>query len=104
MLDDGFGMEATKVTQEGRVMDGVEQGQSCRRRDIHVISEVKVAIIEGPVFEGRTGEKGGSVCKVGKGAEYEGVGGGRRFNVSSESEVQGVDDNWFGNNGSVDII
>ena len=62
MLNDGISTEATKVTREGRVMDGVEQGQSCGRRDIHVISEVKVAIIEGPVFEGRTGGEGGSIC------------------------------------------
>ena len=51
-----------------------------------------------------TGEEGGSICKVRKGAEYKGIGGERGFNVLSESEVQGVDDNRFGNNGSIDII
>ena len=40
------------------------------RWDIHAIPEVEVAIVKGPVFEGRVGKEGGSIREVGKSTEY----------------------------------
>ena len=54
-------MKVTEMTQEGGVVDRVEQGRTCGRWDIHAILEVKVAVVEGPIFEGRAREEGGPV-------------------------------------------
>ena len=58
------------MTREGEVMDRVEQGQIHGRWDIHVIPEVKVSIVEGPIFENRAGEEVGAAHEVGKSAKH----------------------------------
>ena len=39
-----------------------------------MIPEIEVAVVKHPVFEGRVGEEGGSVCEVGKGVKHKRVG------------------------------
>ena len=63
-----------------------------------------MAVVENPILEDRAREQGGSVCKVGNGTKDQGIGGGGRFDVTSESEVECLDDHWFGNDGGVNII
>ena len=69
-----------------------------------MISKVKVPIVEGPVLEGRAGKKGGSIREVGKSMKYERVGGGGRFDVTSKSKIQGIDNRWFWDNRGVNVI
>ena len=40
LFDYGFGMEATKVAQEGGVMDRMQKGRACSRWDIHSTMEI----------------------------------------------------------------
>ena len=76
----------------------------CGRWDIHAISEVKVSIVKGPIFEGRAGEEGESIREVGKSMKHERVRGRGRFDVTSKSKVQGIDNHWLRNNRGVNII
>ena len=66
--------------------------------------EIKVAIVECPIFEGRAGEEGGSICEIGKSLEYQRVRRGGRFDVMSEREVQGIDNHWVRNDRGINII
>ena len=63
-----------------------------------------MAVVEGPILEERAREQGGSVREVGNGTEDQGIGGGGRFDVTSESEVECLDDHQLGDDGGVDII
>ena len=76
----------------------------CGRWNIHATFEIKVAIVKGPIFEGRAGEEGRSVCEVGNSTKHERVRGGGRFDVTSKSEVQGIDNHWLRNDRGVKII
>ena len=103
-FDYGFGTEATKVAQEGGVMDRMQQGRARSRWNIHSTTEIQVAVVEGPILEGGARDQGRSICEVGNGTENQGIGGGGRFDMASKSEVECLDDYWVGNDRGVDII
>lgn len=45
------------------------------RGHIHVALKIGVAIVEGPILEGRVGKEGKSIHEVGGGTQHQGVGG-----------------------------
>ena len=55
---DGLGAENTHVAHKGRRVDGMEQSRLGRGGDKHVVMEIEMSIIIGPVRERGPGEQG----------------------------------------------
>ena len=58
MFKDGFGAENTHVTSEGGGMDRMKQSRLGRGGNKHVVAEIEMSIIVGPVRERGPGEQG----------------------------------------------
>ena len=63
-----------------------------------------MAIVKGPIFEGRARKEGEPVCEVRKGLKDERIRRRGRFDVVSEGEVEGLDKDWFRHDRSINII
>ena len=85
-------------------MDRVEQGRVSRGRYEHLIAEVKMSIIKGPVGEGGTSEQGGSLVQSGKCLKHKGIRGRRGFDVTGKREVKRVDDHGIRKDRSISIV
>ena len=71
-----FGAKDTHVSRQRRGMDRVEQGRASRRGYEHMIAEVKMSVIEGPVGERGTSEQGRALVQSSESFQHEGIRGG----------------------------
>ena len=66
--------------------------------------EVKMAIVTGPVGEGKVGEQGGAFLQSGENTKDEGVRRGGFSDGGREFKVESIDDDGVRNNGGISIV
>ena len=90
-FDDGLGAETPCMSGGGGFVQRANEGAVGRQWYIHSSLKVEVAILKGPISEGRTREQRGAILHGLDCFQNKGVGRGRGFDMVCEREVKSLD-------------
>ena len=90
-FDDGLGAETPCMSGGGGFVQRANEGAVGHQWYIHSSLKVEVAILKGPISEGRTREQRGAILHGLDCFQNKGVGRGRGFDMVCEREVKSLD-------------
>ena len=100
-FDDGFDMKMSCMSEGGGFVQRANERAAGCRWYIHSSLKVEVAVLKGPVNEGRTREQRGAILHGLDCFQNKGVGRGRGSDMACEGEVKSLDDHWIWDNGNI---
>ena len=103
-FNDGLGVEMPCMSGGGGFVQRANEGVASRRWYIYLSLKVEVAVLKGPISEGRTREQRGAILHSLDCFQNKGVGRGRGCDMVCEGEVKSLDDHWIRDNGNINIV
>ena len=103
-FDDGLGTKTSCMSGGGGFVQRANKGVVGPQWYIHSSLKVEVAILKGPVSEGRTREQRGAILHGLDCFQNKGVGRGRGFDMACEGEVKSLNDHWVWDNGNINVV
>ena len=103
-FDDGFGMKTPCMPGGGGFVQRANEGAVGCQWYIHSSLKVEVAILKGPVSEGRIREQRGAILHSLDCFQNKGVRRGRGFDMACKGEVKSLDDHWIWDNGNINVV